>query len=61
LDLDLLRNRNGEFVYEVRPGRGFRHCMPITDRGRIEIPLDPLLVVESSAETGTTRSRSGTN
>ena len=36
-------NRNGEFVFEVRPGTGLRLCLPITERGRIEIPLDPLL------------------
>jgi hypothetical protein len=36
-------NHNGEFVFEVRPGTGLRLCLPITDRGRIEIPLDPLL------------------
>jgi hypothetical protein len=41
-------NRNGEFVFEVRPGAGLRLCLPITDRGRIEIPLDPLLGVGES-------------
>lgn len=41
-------NRNGEFVFEVRPGTGLRLCLPITDRGRIEIPLDPLIAGDES-------------
>jgi hypothetical protein len=48
-------NRNGEFVFEVRPGTGLRLCLPITDRGRIEIPLDALLVAEDSAAEATSR------
>jgi hypothetical protein len=43
-------NRNGEFVFEVKPGRGLLLCLPIAQRGQIEIPLDPLL----SAGAGTT-------
>lgn len=41
-------NHNGEFVFEIRPGSGLRICVPIADRGRIEIPLDPLLGVDGS-------------
>ena len=38
-------NHNGEFVFEVQPGDGLRICLPIAERGRIEIPLDPLFGV----------------
>ena len=40
-------NHNGEFVFEVQPGTGLRMCLPIADRGRIEIPLDPLFAARA--------------
>ena len=39
-------NQNGEFVFEVRPGDRLVLCLPIAQRGHIEIPLDPLLSEE---------------
>jgi hypothetical protein len=36
-------NHNGEFAFEVWPGSGWRLCLPIAERGRIEIALDSLL------------------
>ena len=45
-------NHNGEFVLEVQPGAGLRICLPIADRGRIEIPLDPLFGAPGSSGSG---------
>ena len=45
-------NHNGEFVLEVPPGAGLRICLPIADRGRIEIPLDPLFGAPGSSGSG---------
>jgi hypothetical protein len=45
-------NHNGEFVFEVQAGGGLRICLPIADRGRIEIPLDPLLDAAGSNGSG---------
>ena len=45
-------NHNGEFVFEVQGGTGLRICLPIADRGRIEIPLDPLLGAAGSKGSG---------